>query len=107
MSVTMRELFELEGRTVAVCRGVQATLRRVGPAVEVCFEGAGGTTALVLVEDGGRFGEVGCPQGWSDGRLFCPGDLDELDVDVVEVRTLDGLRRSRSLATPDAARLSA
>lgn len=107
MSVTMAELFKMEGRTVAIGRGVQATMRQVGPAVEVCFEGLSGTAAYVVIEDGHRFGEEGCAEARADALRFCPRDLDQLETDVVEIRNLGGLRRFRSEATADAARLSA
>jgi hypothetical protein len=107
MGVTMGELFHLEGRTVAVDRGVAATLRRVGPSVEVCFEGVGGSVAYVMVQEGHLLGDGGCVEGGTDVRRFCPVDLDELDHSVVEVRSLAGARVSRSLTSIDAARLSA
>lgn len=107
MGVTMGELFQLEGRRVAVGRGVQATLQRTGTSVEVCYQGLGGACAFVVVSEGIRLGDEDCPAAWADARSFCPRDLDDLDTDVVESRTLHGLRRARSHATPDAARLSA
>ena len=107
MGVTMGELFRLEGRTVAVDRGVAATLRRVGATVEVCFEGVGGSLAYVMIQEGHLLGDGCCVEGETDVRRFCPVDLDELDHPVVEVRSLTGAPVSRSHATFDAARLSA
>lgn len=107
MSVTMGELFQLAGHRVLIGRGLQATLQRSGSSVEVCFEGVGGASAFVVVQDGTRLGEESCSAAWGDARAFCPQDLDDLETDVVEIRTIHGLRRSRSHASVDAARLSA
>lgn len=103
MGVTMLELFALEGREVAVGRGLTAVLRRMGPATEVLYRSVGGGEAVVLVEEGHRLGDVTCFEGEVDARAMCPADIDTTEGSVWEVRSLDGSLRSRSLVPFDAA----
>lgn len=96
MSVSLAELIEFTGTSVAVDRGTVAVARPVIGGVEVHFAGITGAEAFVIAE-GSVYDLIA---QWGDVADLLPADLDELDEAVVEHVGLDGSRVRELVAMP-------